>query len=226
MSQQRFAVLPALCGTLFLVGWVAGLAGLGAGIHNRAPIEAATPQATATAEDGRDGISVSDRPSVDAALPDPVRCCRLPRRPCAIAPASTPDPVQDDVAAAAPPVDVAAIGSVGAALPDPRPMLPPATPPVAIAPASTPDPVQDDVAAAAPAVEVAAIAQRRRRFARPSSMLPPATPPVAIAPASTPDPVQDDVAAAAPAVEVAAIGERRRRLARPSLRCCRPPRRP
>ena len=75
--------------------------------------------------------------------------------PVAIASASTPDPVQDDVAAAAPPVEVAEIGSVGAALPDPPQMLPPATPPVVIASASTPDPVQDDVEAAAPLVEVA-----------------------------------------------------------------------
>ena len=79
MSQQRFAVLTVLCGTLVLNGWVAaGLAGLGSpGIENGgAPIEVYTPRATAIAKDGVDGVSVPDTEIIDAVLPDPPRCCR------------------------------------------------------------------------------------------------------------------------------------------------------
>jgi hypothetical protein len=137
MSPQRFAVLAVLCGTLVLNGWVAaGLTGLGSpGIENGgARIAVYTPRATAIAKDSVDGVSVPDTGIIDAALPDPPEV--LP--PARIASASTPDPVQKDVEASAPPVEVAGIESVGAALPDPREMLPP----VRIASASTPDPVQ------------------------------------------------------------------------------------
>ena len=125
MSQQRFAVLAVLCGTLVLNGWVAaGLAGLGSpGIENGgAPIEVDTPRATAIAKDGVDGVSVPDTGIVDAALPDPREM--LPP-PAGIASASTPDPMQKDVEAAAPPFEVPETESIPAALPDPREMLPP-----------------------------------------------------------------------------------------------------
>jgi hypothetical protein len=206
MSQQRLAVLPAFCGTLFFIGWVAGLSGLGAGLHNgRAPVKAATPQATAMAGDGLDGVSVSDRGSVGAALPDPHQVLPPATPLVAIAPAGTLDPVQHDVEVAAPPVEVA-IGSISAALPDADQVLPLATPLVAIAPASTPDPVQDDVEVAGPPVEVAAIGSIGAALPDADQVLPPATPLAAIAPASTPDPVQDDAEVAVPPVEVAAMG--------------------
>ena len=50
----------------------------------------------------------------------------------AIAPAGTPDPVQDDAEASVSPVDVAGTESAGAAVPDAGEMLPPATPPVLV----------------------------------------------------------------------------------------------
>jgi hypothetical protein len=115
--------------------------------------------------------------------------------------ANTPDPVPGDVAAAAPPVELAEPASVGGALPDHAQMPPPATPPERTASASTPDPVQDDVAAAAPPVEVAEPASVGGALPDHAQM----PPPERIASASTPDPVQDDVAAAATPVEVAEL---------------------
>ena len=91
--------------------------GVAAGIfHGGAPAEATTPQASAMAEVGRDG---------GAAVTAPQRMLQPAAPTVAIAPASTPDPVQNDVEAAAPPVDVAGMDSILAALPDPREMLPP-----------------------------------------------------------------------------------------------------
>ncbi len=122
MSQQRYAALAVLCGTLVLTGWGATqLGGLGLpGIGNGgAPIEVDTPRATVIAKGGVDVVSVPDRGIVDAVLPDP----REGLPPMRIASASAPDPVQNNVVASAPPV--AEIASVGAALPDPREKLPP-----------------------------------------------------------------------------------------------------
>jgi hypothetical protein len=191
MSQQRFAAMPALGGTLFLIGAVAALAGHGAGISDgRAPVAAATPQATARVEDR---ISFSDRfsdwPSVGAAVTEP-RQMLLPAAP----PASTPDPVQEVVEAAAPPIETAAL--VSAAVPEPQ--IPPVTPPAAFTLASQPDPVQDDVEAAP--VAVAALGSA----VVPEPQISPAAPLVAIAP-STPDPVQECVEAAEPPVQTAAV---------------------
>jgi hypothetical protein len=153
-SSRRLAVLAALCGTVVLVGWVAGgLADLGSpGTENTgAPIEdSRATSVTARAERvdasqatalGEDGVSVADTGSGGAVLPatPPVRIASL----------STPDPAQNEAQEPASSVEVADMGSGGAALPDPRPMLPPATPPVQIASVSLPNPVQN---AARPAV--------------------------------------------------------------------------
>ena len=153
MSPQRSDLLPTLHGTLGLIG--AGLVGVGLGIgvaagifHGGAPVEAATPQASAMAEAGRDG---------GAAVTAPQRMLQPAAPTVAIAPAGTPDPVRSDAEAAAPPVDVAGITSVGATVPDAREMLPLVTPLEAMAPAGTPDPVQRDVEASAPPIELAGI---------------------------------------------------------------------
>jgi hypothetical protein len=220
MSQQRLAALPALGGTLFLIGWVAVLTSLGAP-DSSAPIEAATPQPSTRAEDGRIAFSdrFSDWPGIGAAVSEP-RQALLPAAPPstpdpmqdaakaavvesqtppapAIASANTPDLVQDEVEAAPLPIEVAALGSAVV----PEPQIPLATPPAAFTLASAPDPAQDAVDAAAPLVEVAALGSA----VVPEPQMPQlATPSVAIVP-SAPDPVQDcDEAAAAP-VETAAI---------------------
>src|SRR2546421_9740558 len=90
MSPQRFAVLPVLCGTLVLNGWVAvGLTGLGSpAIENGAArIAADTPRATAIAKESVDGVSNTE--TAVAALPSPREA------PAQIASPSTPDPVQN-----------------------------------------------------------------------------------------------------------------------------------
>ena len=142
MSQQRFAALAVLCGTLVLNDWVAArLAGLGSpGIENGgAPIEVDTPRATAIAKGGVDVVSVPDTGIVDAVLPDP----REVLAPMRIASASTPDPVQNDVEPSTPPVEVAEIGSVGAALPEPRETPPPVRI-VSLFTSFTSDPLKED----------------------------------------------------------------------------------
>jgi hypothetical protein len=170
-------------GALYLVG--AGLVGVGlgvgvaAGLYRSAPVEAARPHATIVAE------------------PHQVLPPATP--PVAIA-AATPDPVQNDVEVATPPVDVAGITSVGATMSDPHQMLP-VTPIEAAAPA-TPDPVQDDVAASAPVFDLAGTSSIVVALPEPDQM-PPATQLAAIAPAS--DPVQDEVEASASSVDVAGM---------------------
>ena len=79
-----------------------GLAGLGPhGIENGgAPIEVDTPLATAMAENGVYVVSVPDTGIVDAVLPDPREEPSAATR--AIASASAPDPVQNNVEALAP----------------------------------------------------------------------------------------------------------------------------
>ena len=84
-NPRRLAVLAALCGTVALAGWVAGLAGLGSlGIESTgASIEVSRATfATAGAEHvdhrqatalGEDGVSVADMGSGSAALSDPRR---------------------------------------------------------------------------------------------------------------------------------------------------------
>ena len=197
MSPQRSDLLPTLHGTLGLIG--AGLVGVGIGIgvaagifHGRAPVEATTPQASAMAEVGRDG---------GAAVTAPQQMLQPAAPMVAIVPAGTPDPVQNDAEAAAPPVDVAGITSVGAAVPDAREMLPPVTPLETMAPAGTPDPVQNDVEASAPPIELAGISSVGAAVSDPCEILPPAAPLAAVTPAR--DPVQDDAEAAVPPVGVA-----------------------
>jgi hypothetical protein len=189
MSQQRFAALSALGGTLFLIGSVAALAGLGAGIPN-------DRAATTKFEDGR--VSFSDRfsewPSVGVAATEPRQVPLPAASPAAVAPANPPEPVQEILEAATPSVETAARGS--AAVPEPQ--IPPATPP-AIVPASASDPVQEVVEAAASPIETAALVSA----AVPE---PAATPTIAIAPANTPDPVQEIVEADPPSFELAATG--------------------
>ena len=117
MSAQPFAVFAVLCGTLTLNGWVAaGLAGLGlAGIENdRARIAVDTPQGTTIAENSVDGVFILA--IIDAAFSDLGQV--LP--PVRIASASTPDPVQKEVEASAPPFEVPEMESILAALPDPQ----------------------------------------------------------------------------------------------------------
>jgi hypothetical protein len=73
--------------------------------------------------------------------------------PVRIASASTPDPVQKDVEASAPPVKVAGIGSVGAVLPEPGEMPPPATPPVRLVSLFRSAPLEEDLKPAVRPVE-------------------------------------------------------------------------
>jgi hypothetical protein len=223
MSPQRCAVLAVLCGTLVLNGWVAAeLARLGApGTETgRAPITVDTRQATVS-DTGIAGAALSDPrqvpppvPTASASAPDPMPAEPLfevvwTARVTAVLPdqrqipptasASTPEPVQDSVAAVVPPVEVAGTGNVDAALPDPGRVSPPDTPSVPTASASMPDPVQDTVAAAAPPVEVVGTGNVGAAVPDPDQ----APPPVSTPSASTPDPVPDGVAAAALPVEVA-----------------------
>jgi hypothetical protein len=191
MSAQRSDLLPTLSDTLYLVG--AGLVGVGLGIgvcatifQDRAPVETATSQLTVVAS--RDGGAVE---------PSPVQT--LP--PAVVIVPGTPDPVQDDVAASAPPVEIAATGIAAAALDDAHQTLVPATPLEVVAPAITPDPVQDDVAAAAPPVDVAGFIGAV--FDDPHPTLASVTPLEAAAPAPTPDPVEHDAEASAPPLDVA-----------------------
>jgi hypothetical protein len=215
--------LAVLCGTLVLNGWVAAeLARLGApGTETgRAPITVDTRQATVS-DTGIAGAALSDPrqvpppvPTASASAPDPMPAEPLfevvwTARVTAVLPdqrqipptasASTPEPVQDSVAAVVPPVEVAGTGNVDAALPDPGRVSPPDTPSVPTASASMPDPVQDTVAAAAPPVEVVGTGNVGAAVPDPDQ----APPPVPTASANTPDPVPGDVAAAAPPVELA-----------------------
>ena len=106
-SPRRLAALAALCGTVALAGWVAGLAGLGSpGIESTgAPIEVSratsataraehvdAPQATAL---GEDGVSVADMGSGSAALSDPPPMPRPAAPPVLFAAVSPTDPVQN-----------------------------------------------------------------------------------------------------------------------------------
>jgi hypothetical protein len=185
MSPQRFAVLSVLCGTLVLNGWVAaGLVGLGSpAIENGAArIAVDTPRATAMAKDSVDSVVVPDTGIIDAALPDPHEM--LP--PARIASARTPDPVQNDVKAPAPLVEVAGKGSVSAALPDPQEM----PPPVPIASASTTDQAQNNVEA--PSAEVAGIASAGAALSDPQETPPPAKPPVRLVSLFRSEPLEED----------------------------------
>ena len=184
MSPQRSDLLPMLRGTLYLVG--AGLVGVGLGIgvaaglyHRSAPLEAATPQATIVAE--------------------PHQVLQPATLTVAITPAGAPDPVQNNVEAAAPTVDVAGIVSVGATLSDPH-QMPPVAPLEAVAP-SAPASVQDDAEASAPVYDLAGTSSVVAALPDPGETPPPPVTLAAIAP-STPDPVQDDIEAAAPAFDV------------------------
>jgi hypothetical protein len=171
MSPQRSAVLAVLCGTLALSGWVAaGLVGFGSrSIENdRARIAVDTPQAAAIAENSVDGLSILG--IIDAAFSDLGQM--LP--PVRIASASSPDPVQKEVEASAPPFEVPEMESILAALPDPQEMLAP----VAVASVSTSDPAQRDVEASAPPVEAAEIGYVGTALPDPHEMVPQATPPV------------------------------------------------
>ena len=192
MSPQRSDLLPTLSGTLYLIG--AGLVGIGLGVglgagifHGRAPIE---PQATVVAEDGRDR---------GAALREPLQMLPQATPTVAIAPAATADPVQHDVAAAAPSTEVAGIGSVGATLPDADQMLPPITPLEASMPAITPDPVQEIEASASP-VEVAESEGVGAAVSDPGEMLPAAAPSVLVSLFRS-APVEEDLKPVARVVE-------------------------
>src|SRR5947208_1481800 len=96
MNPQRFAVIAASCGMLVLIGWVAaGVAGLGLpDIKNGGAASDAWP-AIALAKGGVDvpAVSLSHAGLVYAGLPDPNQMLRE----APAAPASTPDPVRNDV---------------------------------------------------------------------------------------------------------------------------------
>ena len=147
MGPQRSDLLPTLSGTLYLIG--AGLTGVGLGIgvaagifHGRAPIEAAAPPAFVLAGVARDAGAVLPAPQIPPRATPPV----------AIAP-SAPDPVQNDIEASAPPIEVARIGGADATASDLPQMLPSVTPPEAIAPVL--DPVRDDAETPVSPVDVA-----------------------------------------------------------------------
>ena len=195
MSPERSDVLPTLSGALYLIG--AGLVGVGLGIgigagiyHRGAPAEAATPQATAMAMDGRNGR---------AALPGPRQTLLPVTPPMAFAPTVTSDPVQSNVEASAPPIEVARLGSVGATLPDPHQMLQPVTPLEAIAPAA--DPVQDE-ASASPS-DVGRKGNIGATVTDLHQMPPPVTSLEATTPAGMPDPMRDDAEASVSPADVA-----------------------
>ena len=194
MSPQRFAVFAVLCGTLVLGGWVAaGPVGLGSrSIENdRARIAADMLQATAMAENSVDGVSILRR--IDAAFSDLAQMTP----PVRIASASTPDPVQKDVAAPALPFEVPETESILAALPDPQEMLAP----VAAAAASTSDPAQRHVEASAPPLEAAEIGHAGPALPDLREMLPQATPPVRLVSAFRPAPPEEDLKPAVRVVE-------------------------
>ena len=187
MGSQRLAVFAVLCGTLVLNGWVvAGFVGLGSrSIDDGARIAADTPQATATARDSADRVSILaiidaafsalpfEVPAIEsilAALPDPHEMLA----PVTLASAGTPDPVQNKVEASALPFEVPEIESILAALPDPQAMLTP----VAVASASTPDPVQSDAETSAAPLEAAETGSAGSASPDSLEMQPRATPPV------------------------------------------------
>ena len=193
MSAQPFAVFAVLCGTLALNGWVAaGLAGLRLpGIENdRARIAIDTPQGTAIAENSVDGVSILG--IIDAAFSDLGQML-----PPVIASASTPDPVQKEVEASAPPFEVPEMESILAVLPDPQEMLAPAT----VASASTSDPAQRDVEVSAPPVEAAEIGRIGTALPDPLEMLPQATPPVQLVSLFRSAPSEEDLKPAVRVVE-------------------------
>ena len=106
MGSQQLAVFAVLCGTLVLNAWVvAGFVGLGSRSidSDGARIAADTPQATATARDSADRVSILgiidaafsalpfEVPAIEsilAALPDPHEMLA----PVTSASAGTPDP--------------------------------------------------------------------------------------------------------------------------------------
>ncbi len=154
-NPRRLAALAALCGTVALAGWVAGLAGLGSlGIEStgasievgRATFATAgaahvdTRQATAL---GEDSVSVADMGSVSAALSDPRPMPRPTTTPASIASVSTLDPVRNEAKEAACSVEVPDMASSSAVLPDRHLMSRPAALTVPFAAVSPTDPVQD-----------------------------------------------------------------------------------
>src|SRR3954452_12600541 len=106
MSPQRLVLLAVLCGAIVLQALIAtGLAGLGwQGIENGGVrIAAETPQATAIANYGVNGVSVSDAVIIEA--PSPERGEVLP--PVRLAPVA---PVQSDGEASGFPAEVVEMG--------------------------------------------------------------------------------------------------------------------
>ena len=154
-SQQRFAVLAALCAAVVLAGWAAvGLAGLGSpGIESTGALMEVARETSAIARAehvdapqaitlGKDGVSLADIGS-DSALSDR-RPIPLPTAPSVRIPSlSAPDPERSEAKEATGSVKVADMGS-SAALADSRPM-PPATPSMQLAAVSPTDPVQNAV---------------------------------------------------------------------------------
>jgi hypothetical protein len=173
---------------LVLIGWVAaGVAGLGLpDIKNGGAAPDALP-AIALAEGGVDvpAVSLSHAGLVYAGLPGPNRMLRE----APAAPASTPDPVQNDVEAPALRAEVLERESAGTALSGPLRMPPAGAPPERIASAGTPDPTQNGVEVSAPPVEAAALPDPRE------------LPPVRIASLFRSDPSEEDLKPAVRVVE-------------------------
>src|ERR1051325_37849 len=194
MSPQRFAVSAVLCGTLVLNGWIAAeLAGPASrSIENdSARIAVDTSQITAIAEYPVDGVSILA--IIDAAFADLGQIAP----PVRVASASTPDPVQTDVEASAPPFEVPEVESILAALPDPQETLAP----VAVASVSASDAAQRGVEGATPSAAAAENEPVDPTEPDPREVLPQARSPVRLVSLFRPDSLEEDLKPAARVVE-------------------------
>ena len=182
MSPQRFAVFAVLCATLVPNAWiVAELADLGARSTENDAVRIAvdSPRPTAIAKGS------FERPAVQKVInADFSELAQMP--PVRIAAASTPAPIQTDVEASAPPVELPEIDSVLAGLPDPQEVLAP----VAVAAADASDPAQREVDATPPSVEATEIATAGADRAHPPEV---ARPPVRLVSLFRPETPDDDL---------------------------------
>jgi len=191
MNPRRSHVLALLCATFVLSAW------LNAGHDSGGTsIDVDTAQVAVMAEDSV-GVPVPEKASllIAAAEPDLGQTPATP--PVETASPGTVDPVQNNVEAAAPAVEVAETGSAPAASVEPDPTPAPTIPSVQIVFGNTPEPARDETAA--PSVETTRMESARAALAEPD----PATPCVEIVSLSKPDAVPNEVTAnAAPAIEV------------------------
>ncbi|WP_036054673.1 peptidase M15 [Bradyrhizobium sp. URHD0069] len=143
MNARRFAaVATALCGTVFLAGWVvAWLAGFGSsGIENAGAVPI---------EDLRASSLTADAELADAPQAAAMSNAAVANADVATAAESVTGMATDTTAASDEPESI-----VKAALPDSSQTLPPESPPVQVATASTPDPVPNDAKEAVSSIEI------------------------------------------------------------------------